>query len=349
MVSLKDIAASAGVSVATVSKALRNQGDIGEDTKKKIKDIAAELGYMPNAAARSLKTKHSNNIGVLYKEETGYGLKHEYFAGVLQGFKNQAEQLGYDITFINTNENASKQDGDGEGVVNDNMSYLEHCRYRNFDGVVIVCAIFTDPQVKELIESEIPVVTIDYQASNCTSVSSDNTKGMCELVDRAIQKGHTKIAYVHGQKHSFVTQERLSAFTNRMKEKGLEIKKEYMKEAEYKKSEKAAEKTRELLALDNPPSCIFYPDDGALLGGLSVIYEKNLKIPEDIAIAGYDGSVLSDLIVPKLTTIKQDTEGIGNEAAKRLINLIKNQAAETKSNVLERIIVEGQLISGRSL
>lgn len=335
MVSIKDIAVAAGVSVATVSKALRNRDDIGEETKKKIKDIASELGYMPNAAARALKTNQSKNIGVLYKEETGYGLKHEYFAGVLQGFKNQAEQLGYDITFINADES---------------MSYLEHCRYRNFDGVVIVCAVFTEQQVIELMDSELPVVTIDYVHHSCASVSSDNINGIYGLVDYAVSKGHKKIAYIHGQKHSFVTKERLDAFKLRMKEDGLLVPAEYIREAEYKKTEKAATCTRELLELADAPTCIFYPDDTALIGGLNVINEKGLRIPEDISIVGYDGSSFSELIMPPLTTVKQDTEKIGSEAANRLVNLIKQVGDEAEdTTVIERVVVEGQLVEGASV
>ncbi len=114
MVSLKDIAKVCGVSTATVSKALNNQKDIGEDTKVKVKDAAAKLGYFPNSAARALKTKRSYNLGVLFQDAAGRGLTHEYFAAVLNGFKVQAESVGYDISFLSSE--------------NRQMSYYEHCR-----------------------------------------------------------------------------------------------------------------------------------------------------------------------------------------------------------------------------
>ena len=114
MVSLKDVAKRCGVSTATVSKALNGHSDIGEKTRIRIKEAAQEMGYFPNAAARALKTNRSYNLGVLFKEEAGRGLTHEYFSGILNGFKEKAEELGYDITFIN-NEH-----------VNHKMSYLEH-------------------------------------------------------------------------------------------------------------------------------------------------------------------------------------------------------------------------------
>ena len=162
MVSLKTIAERCGVSTATVSKALNDHKDISEETKNRVKQTAQTLGYFPNAAARALKTNRSYNIGVLFEEEAGRGLTHEYFSGVLNGLKIQAEKLGYDITFINT------------CFENRKMSYYEHCRYRNFEGVVIVCANFDDPDVIELMNSEIPVVTIDYVHHNCTEVTSNN-------------------------------------------------------------------------------------------------------------------------------------------------------------------------------
>ena len=108
MVSLKDIAKQCGVSIATVSKALNDQRDIGEETKARIKKVANEMGYFPNSAARALKTNRSFNLGVLFQEEAGSGLTHEYFSGVLNGFKMQAESQGYDITFINNHYSNKK-------------------------------------------------------------------------------------------------------------------------------------------------------------------------------------------------------------------------------------------------
>ena len=177
MVSLKTIAERCGVSTATVSKALNDHKDISEETKNRVKQTAEALGYFPNAAARALKTNRSYNIGVLFEEEAGRGLTHEYFSGVLNGLKIQAEKLGYDITFINT------------CFENRKMSYYEHCRYRNFEGVVIVCANFDDPDVIELMNSEIPVVTIDYVHHNCTAVTSNNIQGMEDLVKYIYSQG----------------------------------------------------------------------------------------------------------------------------------------------------------------
>lgn len=333
MVSLKDIASRCGVSTATVSKALHDQKDISGETKKRIKEIAKEMGYFPNAAARALKTNRSNNIGVLYVDEAAMGLTHEYFAGVLNGFKTQAEMLGYDITFINTS------------LVGKKMSYLEHCKYRNFDGVVIVCADFQDSEVQELMSSDLPVVTIDYIHYSCSAVCSNNVKCMSDLVNYIIDMGHKKIAYIHGQEHASVTRDRLAAYYRALESHDIEIPEAYVRQARYLEADEVAAQTEELLDLEEPPTCIIYPDDTAIIGGINVIRQRGLKIPQDISIAGYDGTRISQMQSPKLTTIRQDTDKIGKEAAKRLIDIIK----KPKTALVERAVIEGVLLEGESV
>lgn len=331
MVSLKDIARVCGVSTATVSKALNDQKDIGKDTKVKIKDTAVKMGYLPNSAARVLKTKRSYNLGVLFQDEAGQGLTHEYFGAVLNGFKVQAEKLGYDISFLNTENRA--------------MSYYENCIYRTFDGVVIVCVDFNNPEVQELLSSGIPVVTIDYTYHSCTSVSSNNVKGMQELVTYIYKMGHRKIAYIHGEDHLYVTKDRLASFYRTMESFGIEVPEDYIKSARYLKTKEAVQATKELLALKTPPTCIIYPDDVSLIGGRNVITEAGLTIPGDISIAGYDGSAMSQRLHPKLTTVKQNADGIGREAASCLIRAIE----KPKTTLIERVVIEGDLMPGQSV
>ena len=333
MVSLKTIAEKCGVSPATVSKALNDQKDISEETKSRIRTVAEQLGYIPNAAARALKTNRTYNIGVLFEEEAGRGLTHEYFSGVLNGLKIQAEKLGYDITFINT------------CFENRKMSYYEHCRYRNFEGVVIVCANFDDPDVTELMNSDIPVDTIDYVHHNCTAVTSNKIQGMEDLVKYIYSQGHRKIAYIHGQEGSSVTRDRLASFYRTIDELGLEIPDTYVRSADYLETKGSAKQTKELLNLEDPPTCIIYPDDTSLIGGRNVIIEMGLRIPRDISVAGYDGTMISQLLYPKLTTIRQNTEMIGSEAATRLIGTIE----KPRTTLVERVVIEGSLVPGQSV
>jgi LacI family transcriptional regulator, galactose operon repressor len=332
MVSMKDISLKCGVSVATVSKALNDHSDIGESTKEFIRKTAKEMGYFPNSSARALKTNRTYNIGVLFVDEAQSGLTHEYFSHVLDSFKVTAEQNGYDITFINRNK------------VHSSMSYLEHSKYRGVDGVVIACVDFHDPEVLELVRSDLPVVTIDYTFNNRIAVISDNIKGIKDLLTYIYEMGHRKIAYIHGA-DSAVTQNRVGSFYKTLDSLGIMVPDEYVKEGIYHDTESSAILTRELLNLKDRPTCIIYPDDFSGIGGINVIKERGLKIPEDISVAGYDGLRLSQVLDPKLTTLKQDTKSLGRLAAEKLIHLIE----KPKAAVIERVVVRGEVIKGESV
>ena len=333
MVSMKDIAKRCNVSIATVSKALSDQSDVSIAKKKEIVETAKEMGYMANSFARILKTKRSYNLGVLFVDDGKYGLTHEFFAGILNNFKVEAEESGYDITFINCNK-----------VSQNKFSYLEHSRYRGFDGVIIACIDFSNPEVLEIINSDLPLVTIDCLFSERLAVISNNVKGMKDLVQYAYDMGHTKIAYIHGE-DSATTRFRLTSFYKTLEELGVEIPNEYVLKGVYRDSEISATLTNQLLDMENPPTCILYSDDYTAVSGLREIKNRGLKISEDISIAGYDGINVNKDIYPNITTIVQDTQKIGKIAAQKLINLIENP----RTTLIEHITVDGYLSEGTTI
>lgn len=330
MVSMKDIAKRCGVSVATVSKALNGQPDVGEETRARICAAADELGYMTNSAARALKTNRTYHLGVLFVDERRSGLSHEYFSAVLESFKVEAESHGYDITFINHNVGGRPS------------TYLQHCLYRGVDGVVVACVDFSDPQVQELVDSGIPLVTIDHVFNNRLAVISDNVGGLYELVHYVYKKGHRKIAFLHGERTS-VTENRLTGFYRACEELGLKIPPEYIRECTYHDPSRCALVTRELLNLPEKPTCILFPDDYSYIGGLNVLNEAGLRIPEDISVAGYDGIHLARVL--HLTTYSQDTKALGATAASQLIHLIEHP----KTTLIDRILIPGSLLEGTSV
>ena len=332
MVSLKDIAERCGVSVATVSKALNGQQDIGEATRKRIRETADEMGYLANASARALKTNRTYNIGVLFVDEMNSGLAHEYFSAVLESLKSEAENHGYDITFINRR------------VGTRTTTYLQHCQYRNVDGVVIACVDFDDPQVAELVNGDLPVVTIDHVFNNRAAVVSENTAGMEELVRYVLSRGMRRIAYIHGEKTS-VTENRLKGFYRAMEEAGAAVDEELLIAGRYHDPNRCRSAVRELLNKKTEIDCILFPDDFSALGGLQELAEAGIRIPDDISCAGYDGIPLASMITPSLTTVRQDTKALGTKAAKKLIELIEHP----KTALAEQIIVPGKLIPGRSV
>ena len=334
MVSMKDISAACGVSVATVSKALNDHHDIGEATKLHIKEVAKQMGYFPNASARTLKTNRSYNIGVLFVDEVPQsGLTHDYFSHILDSFKVTVEAQGYDITFINCNRGKKNT-----------MSYLEHSKYRNVDGVLIACVDFKDSEVQELLQSDLPVVTIDYVYDNKLSVSSDNVKGIRDLVHYIYEQGHRRVAYIHGQ-HTAVTDARLKSFYKTSAELGIEVNEDYLVEGLFRDIPNAQKATAKILDMKDRPTCIIYPDDFSAIGGINEIKARGLRIPEDISIAGYDGINIATRLEPQLTTIRQDTRMIGRVAAENLIDLIE----KPKSALIEHVLVGGNLVRGRSI
>jgi LacI family transcriptional regulator/LacI family purine nucleotide synthesis repressor len=330
---MKDIANACGVSIATVSKALNGHKDIGKETKEYIKRTAKEMGYFPNSSARALKINKTYNLGVLFIDEARSGLTHDYFVSILENFKITAEMHGYDITFIN----GSKQR-------KDRMSYLDCCRYRGVDGVVIACINFDEIEVHELIQSDMPIVTIDHLFNNRVAIMSDNVRGIRDLVTYIYECGHRRIAFIHGAK-SAVTQTRLSSFYKTAEELGLELPDEYMKEVPYRDTEKTAIAASELLDLKNPPTCIMFPDDFAGIGGINAIKSRGLSIPDDISVTGYDGIRVTKYINPPLTTINQDTAMMGRKAAEKLIDLIE----KPRTTLIEQIMIPGELEKGASV
>ncbi len=332
MISMKDIAKECGVSIATVSKALNDHSDIGKATKQLVCDTAKRLGYLPNLSARALKTNRTYNLGVLFVEGDSSGLTHDYFSHILNSFKVTAEDKGYDITFIGRKTAASY------------MTYYEHSLYRGIDGVVIANVTFDNSEVIELVNGRVPVVTIDYLFNNRTAVMSDNTLGMRQLVSYIHSLGHERIAFICGN-NTEVTKLRVQSFMDTMKEYGLDVPPEYLKRGAYRDVEITSRYTAELLSLKERPTCIIYPDDYAAIGGINMIKSFGLSIPDDISIAGYDGLNIAKILEPKLTTIEQDVESIGREAA---LSLIK-QIEDPDNYKVEKIILPSKLLTGGSV
>jgi LacI family transcriptional regulator len=332
MATIKDISNKCGVSPATVSKALNGYTDVSKETIELIRRTANEMHYMPNAAARLLKTNISHNIGVLFVDESHCGLTHEYFSRILNSAKEEAESLGYDITFIS-------QFIGGKAV-----SFLEHCRYHRCDGVLIACVNFESDAVKELVQSDIPVVTIDYTYDDTSCVLSDNEDGAYALTSELINNGHSHIAYIYGE-DSPVTDKRLAGYRRAMHDHGIPVNEDYIVQARYHDPEMSKTSTAKLLAMSEPPTAIMYPDDFSSLGGVAEIKAHGLSVPEDVSVTGYDGISLSEVLVPQLTTWRQNTDEIGRRSVQKLVDII-----EDRDDVqAETISVSGKLFNGYSI
>lgn len=331
-VTIKELSAACGLSISTVSKALNDYPDVSAETRELVRTTAAKLGYRPSAIARGLKIGRTFNLGVLYSDDSASGFTHNYFAPVLEAFKAEAERRGYDITFITHRTGRN------------NMTYLQHCLYRNVDGVCIVNCHFDDPEARELLSGPLPVVTIDHMFHNRSCVESENRQGMTELTQYILSKGHKRIAYICGEETA-VTTIRRTSFLRAMQDAGLTVPPEHLIHSQYHHPAVAREATQQLLALPNRPTCIIMADDYAALGGLEAIRDAGLRVPQDISVAGYDGVGILQMFRPQLTTVHQDTLRIGQAAARKLVHLIE----QPHTTFQEVISIPCQLIPGETV
>lgn len=324
MVTLKMIAEHCGLSIAAVSKALNYQPGISPDKAEWVRQTAREMGYHPNAAAQTMRTSRSMNIGIVFQNE----LAHEFFSQVLESARGYIEKKGYDITFL------SDQGDSG-------MSYLDHAMRRCCDGVIIAQGLYDKAEVQKLAESDIPCVSIDQIFQGRTAVISDNARSTEKIVEYLYGLGHRRIAVIHGEVGE-VTRMRLAGFYRACRKLGLEVPGDYVVEAKFQEPRDSGLATRRLLALKERPTCVLYPDDISYLGGLTEMERQGVSIPEDVSCFGYDGIRLASLLRPTLATYRQDAEEMGLRAAKELISAIE----EPKYYVPQVITVNGHIQPG---
>ncbi len=333
MVSIKDIAEECGVSPATVSKALNDHDDVSASTKQRVRDTAKRLGYLPNAMARALKTKRTYNIGVLMVDQANSGLTHHYFSAILDSFKVAMERSGYDLTFISNRI--------GEST----CSYLEHCLYRNVDGVLAACVDFQAPDVQSLFTSDLPLVSIDHISDEKYAVVSDNRCGIRELVSLAVEAGHRNFAYIYGE-DSQVTQTRLDAFRETLAAHSCEVNDAFLRRAKYLNPERSFALTLELLSEPDRPTCILYPDDICAIAGTAAIRESGLAVGTDISVIGYDGNPILRMLRPNLTTVRQNTEEMGRRAAELMLCQLRKEHIPPAARVQ---YCKGTLLQGETV
>ena len=275
-----------------------------------------------------------HSLGIIYVEESGRGITHPFFVLIIDAFKQEAERLGYDITFINHHETGNT------------LSYLERCRLCNVDGVCMICVDYMSPEVKELIDSGLPCLTVDHMFKRVPAVLSDNETGVQSLVEYAIKKGHKRIAFVHGHNNSVVTKSRIQQFLNTMNYYGLSVPEEYIREGLYDSIPLTRKIVLELLHLPERPTCILLPDDMTYLGAQDAAKEMGLRIPDDISFAGYDNIPISQVLSPRLTTVSQSMEELGKVAAQRLADLIEHpETANRFPSIFPVQLIEGETIA----
>ncbi len=328
MTTIYDIAKKTGFSITTVSKVLNNYSDVSEKTRKKILEAVDEMGYYPSSSARTLTTKKSWTIGVVFVENIGVGMEHPFFNAVIESFKKNVEKFGYDLLF------ASRKIG------NDHKSYLDHFQFRGVDGVVVVCSTIDDPDVEKLMNADIPSVVIDLDSRGSSVIFSDNIHGSELAVGYLYSLGHRKIAHISGHQELYVGEQRLKGYVSAMEKHNLPILEKYIVDGGYFSFEGGQKAMRELLMLKETPTAVFVAGDLMALGAIDEIRNHGLNVPDDISIIGFDDIKMVQYTTPALTTIRQDTTLIGKTAASLLLEQINDKKKQFISAKIPVTLVE---------
>ena len=332
MVTIKDVASRSGFSITTVSKALNNYSDISDKTKARILALCDEMGYVPNLSARSLVSKKSYTIGIIFEEVTGIGLQHPLFSKILESFKSRVEQKGYDIMFL------SKSIGNEKG------SYLEHSKRKQVEAILVLCSDFDSKEMQDLYKSTLPTIVIDFNMANVCNITSNNLQGVRQAVKYFKDLGHTKVGNIHGGLFLEIGRVRHDHFMNALVENNLEINENFIQNGNFFSKEDGYQAIQEIMKHDEQPTALFCASDMLAIGAMQAINEAGKSVPEDYSIIGFDGIDLGQLISPRLTTIKQDTYKMGKAAANIILQMIddKNHKRTNETVKVDTILITGE-------
>ena len=322
----KDIAEALNVSLGTVSRALKNSYMISDETKAKVQEYAKKHNYRPNLSAQFLKNQKTRSIGVSLS-----ALNIGFYSDVLSGIESTAIENNYHIIISQCHESEIKE-----------RKNLEHLQWRGVDGLIISISSETfDYEVfKEIIDSGVPIVFFDRVPSglNAHCVVSDNAGGSYTLTKALLDKGYTKIAHITSQPNLSITIERIEGYHKALIEKGMPIVPEYIQYCSHGGKDKAEieDALNTLLNLPNPPEVIFTASDRITLSCFSILNRLGIKIPEEIAIAGFCNFEFPALLNPSLTTVSQQAFKMGETAMQLLIGQVE---IKRKPTSFERIVI----------
>lgn len=325
---IKDIAQMANVSQGTVSKVINNYKGISEETKKKVMDIINQSGYEPNFSARSLATKKSNLIGLIYAGRINVDMTHSYFNEILSSFKKNIGLLGYDILMFSN-----------EKFYTDNGSYLARCRHFNVDGCLIIAGEEVEEATYDIALEGLPCIGIDIELKGpkASYIMTDNVGLARKVVEYLYLHAIKKIGFIGGKFDSPVSTYRKQGFLEAMNQFGLEICEDWIQYGDFHE-ESGYVAMKRILQSKKLPEAVFSTSDMMALGALQAIKEAGLNCPQDIRLIGCDDIAACRYSHPKLTTVKQDKEKFGKLSAYMLDDLINDRSQ------LKPVFIDSELI-----
>lgn len=313
---IRDVARRSGCSVGTVSRALNGYPDVAEQTRARILQVATELEYQPEAAARSLVTRRSHVIGVfLDTGEDHPDLQHPFFHEVLVGLKGAVGRADYDLLMFTRQESNN---------VFGRQSYLDRCRQHGVDGVVLMGQI-DEAELRSILRSEIPCIGVDLDPGDGKAlVCSDNVTGAKLAVDHLYELGHRRIATVTGLLETPPGRDRLRGYREALQEHRLAYRDEYVAYGDFY-VDSGSRAMEELLRLSEPPTAVFVASDLTAIGAMRSCASAGVRVPEDISLVGFDDIPMAEHVQPSLTTVRQDKVSLGTQGGLALVAHIEGR------------------------
>ncbi|MEM7486890.1 MAG: LacI family DNA-binding transcriptional regulator [Bacteroidota bacterium] len=329
-VSLKDIAKKAGVSIATVSYVLSKQKNSGvsAEVSDKIRKIAKELNYRPNQIAKSLQSGKSHTIGLIVAD-----ISNPFFAQIARIIEDEAKKNGYTVIFGSSDEKASKS--------GDLIKFLLN---RQVDGFIIAPSEASENQLRNLKEQKVPFVLIDRYFPNMETnfVTINNQKAAFDAIKRLKENGKERIGMIAYDTQLHHMQERVKGYKDAITSEEYED--QLLHEVEFSKTKESVPKAiDELLNGAHPIDAIFFATNTLGITGLKHLNERNIKVPDDIAVIVFDESEAFDFFYCPLTYVKQPLPDL----AKKAVNVLVEQI-DKPSHKLSKIQLEAELIIGDS-
>ena len=312
MASIYDIAQITGFSTATVERVLSGNSSVGENAKNRILLAARLTGY----SVENENTKpNSRLIGVIVEKESfTNGAEHPLFGGIINKFRESVHKNGYDLIFMSKELNSS-------------ISYIEHCKARNIEGILILNSIYGDEEIAKLASSGIPCVSSNEFIPGICTVVSENKEAARKGVEYLIKKGHKNIGYVAGPYlvNSPAAIERGEGYKLALKEAGLKFKNECIEKAEFWELEPGFDAAKKLFERCPYLTAVFCASDLLAAGAMQYLKKSGRRVPEDVSIVGFDDSLISACSTPPITTFRQNREKIASICAEKLMAAINGK------------------------
>ena len=324
MIKMRDVATRANVSPATVSRVLRQPDLVSKETKEKVQRVIQELNYKPHMIASQFRTRETKTILVVVPDIT-----RPFFSEVLRGIEHTALQNGYQVIL-----------GDTENQMEREKEYIDLLYKKQADGALLLTARMNRTSLEEL-SSQFPVVlACEYMNGlDIPTVSIDNISSARNVTEHLINIGHRKIAHISEAMDVILSQDRLRGYQQAMLSHDLAIDPSWVQEGDGG-IDSGYHQMVKLLALEDRPTAVFVFNDEMALGSIKAVQNHGLRVPEDIAIVGFDNLPIASLFSPYMTTVDQPKYEIGQKATDLLLKLLKGSSIKQKKFVMkDKLIV----------